>query len=111
MTDGTSRALGAGSSVAPDPVLAEALAAAGPLTPARVASTDLFYADAALVDGAQALDMETTTLFALAAERGLQAASLLIVSDLILPTRTRIEPDALQDAERRAGLLAAEALS
>jgi uridine phosphorylase len=111
VADGTSRALGARASVAPDPVLAEALAVAGGLTPARIASTDLFYAEPPALDRAQALDMETTTLFTIAAGSGLQAASVLIVSDLIIPRRTRIEPDALKDAERRAGQAAAEALA
>jgi uridine phosphorylase len=55
--------------------------------------------------------METTTLFTLADRKGLQAGSLLIVSDLILPTRTRIEPEALEAAEQRAGAIAAAALS
>jgi uridine phosphorylase len=111
VSDGTSRALGADARVLPDPDLIKALAARGGLRPARVASTDLFYAEPPLLDGAQAVDMETTTLFTLAAERGLRAASVLIVSDLILPTRTRIDPDTLHEAERRAGELAAAALS
>ena len=40
--------------------------------------------------GAVAVEMETATLFALAGTRGLQAGSLLIVSDLMLPSRSRI---------------------
>ncbi len=109
--DGTSRALGAVETLTPDPALADALAAAGDLRPVRIASTDLFYAEPPSADGAQALDMETTTLFTLADRKGLQAGSLLIVSDLIVPTRTRIEPDALETAEQRAGAIAAAALS
>jgi uridine phosphorylase len=43
-TDGTSRALGAGDTVAADPELLTGLAAAAPSAPsARVVSTDLFY--------------------------------------------------------------------
>ena len=109
--DGTSQALGAGSRVTPDPALNTALASAGDVRPVRGASTDLFYGDAPSPDGAQALDMETSTLFTLAEKRGLPAASLLIVSDLIIPERTRIDPEELQKAERRAGEIAAAALS
>lgn len=108
--DGTSRALGGAARLAPDPVLTGALTSADGLVPARIASTDLFYAEPPALEGAQALDMETTTLFALAAARGLGAASVLIVSDVINPARTRIEPEALRDAERRAGRAAVDAL-
>jgi purine-nucleoside phosphorylase len=57
------------------------------------------------------VEMETATLFALASRRALAAASVLIVSDLLLPERCRIEAEALLDAERRVGELAAGALS
>lgn len=115
--DGTSRALGAGERTQPTPNLLAALTAAAERSPAGpVASTDLFY-DAPpgqeqgwLAAGALAVEMETATLFALSARRGLQAASLLIVSDLILPTRTRIDPEALQRAEHQAGTTALKAL-
>jgi uridine phosphorylase len=110
-TDGTSRALGASDLLTPDPILVEALAGAGDLRPARVASVDLFYAEPPSLDGAQALEMETSTLFTRARARGFQAASVLIVSDRIVPMRTRIEPEALETAERRAGQIAAAALS
>jgi uridine phosphorylase len=110
VADGTSRALGAGARVGPDPVLVDALTASGELRPAGVASTDLFYGEVPSAGGAQALDMETTTLFTVAAASSLPAASILIVSDLILPARTRIEPDALEQAEGRAGGIAAAAL-
>jgi uridine phosphorylase len=55
--------------------------------------------------------MEAATLFALAGRRGFQAGALLIVSDLLLPTRRRIEPEALRAAEHRAGEVALTALS
>ncbi len=112
--DGASRALCASDRAAPDARLSEAIRASGQTRPATVASTDLFYdgdEPALARAGADAVDMETATLFALARNRKLQAASLLIVSDLILPTRTRIDPDALKEAEHRAGEIAATALT
>ena len=112
--DGTSRALGAADRATPDPELLCALRADGRLKPVEMASVDLFYGadEAALFEnGAQALDMECATLFVLAQKLGLHSASVLIVSDTILPHRTRISPDALQQAERAAGAIAAQALS
>ena len=61
--------------------------------------------------GALAVEMEAATLFALAARRGLRAGCALIVSDTVLPTRRRIDAEALHDAERRLGDLALAALS
>jgi uridine phosphorylase len=117
--DGASRSLGADRPLAPDPELlaalidaADAAAQAGP-----VVSTDLFYdgppheqcewASA----GAIAVDMETATLFALARRRRLQAACLLLVTDLLLPARTRITADALRAGEQRLGAVAVRALA
>jgi DeoD family purine-nucleoside phosphorylase len=118
--DGTSRALGADIRMEPSPeLLAAARAAAAGDSAAHlgaVATTDLFYddRDAAeqqwLADGALAVEMESATLFTLAAKRGLQAASILIVTDVLVPTRTRIDPDALRAAEHRLGELAVRAL-
>jgi purine-nucleoside phosphorylase len=113
-SDGTSRALGADARWAPDRDLLHRLCAAGELKPAVVASVDLFYgADehSLLEAGAQALDMECATLFALARKLDLSAAAVLIVSDTLLPHRTRIPDDALKQAERAAGAIAAKALS
>jgi DeoD family purine-nucleoside phosphorylase len=117
--DGTSRALGAGHRVTASPELLRPLAAAGhgAARAGVVVSTDLFYdsvdgSEQRWVDqGALAVEMETATLFALAARRGLQAAAVLIVTDLILPTRRRIEADPLRGAERQMGELAARALA
>jgi DeoD family purine-nucleoside phosphorylase len=116
--DGTSRALDAGELVAASPDLLERLLSAGDgiATEGRAVSTDLFYderdhADGWIAAGADVVEMETATLFALARRRGVQAGSLLIVSDLLLPARIRIEPDELLLAEQRAGRLAASALS
>ncbi len=117
--DGTSQALGAPDRLAGDPQLTAALTASGDglARTGTIASTDLFY-DAPdgqerqwLSAGALAVEMETATLFALAARRGIQAASLLIVTDVILPARVRIETDALRAAEHRMGELALGGLS
>jgi DeoD family purine-nucleoside phosphorylase len=116
--DGTSRALGAAGRVAPDPQLTAALRAAGDgvAVAGTVASTDLFYdgrdgqEQQWRADGAAAVEMETATLYALAARRGVGAAALLIVSDLLLPARQRIETEALREAEHRVGELALRAL-
>jgi DeoD family purine-nucleoside phosphorylase len=117
--DGTSRALGAGERVAGSPELLERLIAAagngdrhGP-----VVSTDLFYDDEAGAEegwraaGALAVEMETATLFALARRRGLRAGSVLLVSDVVLPERRRIDPEALREAEHRLGRLAFAAMA
>jgi DeoD family purine-nucleoside phosphorylase len=115
--DGTSRALGAAERTAPDDELSEAIAHAGgpELRQGPVLTTDLFYDGSGheqrwADDGVLAVEMESATLFVIAARRGLQAASLLIVSDKILPTRSRIDGEALIAAERRAGEIAATAL-
>jgi DeoD family purine-nucleoside phosphorylase len=114
--DGTSRALGAGESVSPDEDLLGALLAAGrpDAHAGPVVSTDLFYDGDDQNDwterGAVAVEMETATLFALAHRRGLQAASLLLVSDLLIPRRRRIAPEALRAAELRLGEVATKAL-
>jgi uridine phosphorylase len=115
--DGTSQALGAGNRVAADPALLGALAGAGARRTGVVVSTDLFYDESPervhtwQRDGALAVEMETATLLTLARRRGVAAAALLIVSDLLLPARARLEDDALADAARRAGHLALRALA
>jgi DeoD family purine-nucleoside phosphorylase len=117
--DGTSRALGAGARVASDhELLGRLVDAAGPdVAHGPIVTSDLFYdgPEGAEEDwraqGAMAVEMETATLFALAARRGLRAGCALIVSDTVLPTRRRIDTDALHDAERRLGDLALAALS
>jgi uridine phosphorylase len=117
--DGTSIALAAGARLHPDEGLLGALrtVATDGVREGAVASTDLFYDGPAgqqerwLEAGAAAVDMESATLFALARRRGLRAASVLLVSDLLLSQRVRIDPDALQDGERRLGETAMAALS
>jgi DeoD family purine-nucleoside phosphorylase len=116
--DGASRALGASGPLSPDPQLSRALQAAaddgthvGP-----VVSTDLFYDTPKGAEqrwsaaGAIAVEMETASLFALARRRGLAAASLLLVSDL-LSTGARIGEDALRAGEAKLGEVAMRALA
>lgn len=117
--DGCSRALGAGERATPAPELTGRLAEAAGAGATRgpVVSTDLFY-DSDPDDearwraaGALAVEMETATLFALARRRGLRAASLLLVSDVLGPERQRIDAETLPAAERRLGEVAAAALA
>ncbi len=116
--DGASRALGAGERVAASAELVQALrsAAGAGHHGGRVVSTDLFYdgrsPEQSWKDrGALAVEMETATLFTLAQIHGLQAASLLAVTDLLLPHRRRIAAEGLLEAERCLGEVAARALS
>jgi purine-nucleoside phosphorylase len=110
---------GAGKVVSADPGLTATLRAAnhGSLRSGSVISTDLFYDERNGQElrwreaGALAVEMETATLYALAQRRGLEAASLLIVSDLLLPRRVRIEAEQLRSAERRLGKLAMRGLT
>ena len=114
--DGTSRALGASGTIAPDPGLTEALSAAAPGSRSGlVVSSDLFYdgrdpgrARAWADAGALAVEMEAATLLAVAARRGVTAACVLTVTDLVAG-RVRIGDEALEAAEAelgRAGLAA-----
>jgi uridine phosphorylase len=115
--DGTSSALQAASRVGPDADLLARLRDAGGLRAGAVVSTDLFYDTAPGTeerwrdDGLLAVEMEAATLFALAARRRLRAGALLIVSDLLFPSRRRIEPEGLRDAEHRVGEVAVAALA
>lgn len=110
--DGASVALGA-RDPEPDAALTAGLEAGhrGP-----VVTTDLFYdpdlerQEAWAAGGALAVEMECAAVFAVAAQRGLAAAAVLLVSDLVLPERRRIEPDALRAGEERLGRAAAAAL-
>ena len=121
--DGTSAALSDRGLLSPDRGLRESLTAAaaraadsGTIHSGTIVSTDLFYdvsegeEEGWLRAGALAVDMETATLFALAARRGFRAASLLVVSDLLIPSRIRIEPGPLHASETRMGEVALSAL-
>jgi purine-nucleoside phosphorylase len=116
--DGTSRALGAESRVTgSDELLARLRAAAGSPRVVMTATTDLFYdgpegaEEAWAREGAAVVEMETAPLFALGARRGLSTGCLLIVSDLLLATRRRIDAAALHAAEQRIGEIAVRALA
>ncbi len=117
--DGTSRALGADERLAGTPQLLARLRSGLAPQPRDViaVTTDLFYdgphdAERAwAAAGASVVEMETATLFALGARRGLATGCLLIVSDLVLPDRRRIEPAALEAAENRLGEVAVRALA
>jgi uridine phosphorylase len=113
--DGTSRALGGEELLSASSWLAARLTAQLDGTARRVVSTDLFYDSEDreprwVAAGAQAVEMETATLYALAAKRDLEAASLLVVSDLVGPDHVRIAPEDLRAAERRMGEAALQAL-
>lgn len=118
--DGASRALGAGERASADPELTAALEQAaqrdGGVRAGAVLTTDLFYdADgrhaSPSAPDALAVEMETATLFRLAALRGVRAGCVLAVSDLLGPARGRIEPETLEDVAKRIGRIAAAALS
>jgi uridine phosphorylase len=116
--DGASRSLGADAVVGATPGLLACLTAGanGAARTGLVASCDLLYAGLDepraewLAAGAWAVEMETATLFTAAARLGLEAATVLIVSDR-LGSRCRIGATALAEAEQRAGALAAAALA
>jgi DeoD family purine-nucleoside phosphorylase len=118
--DGTSRALGAGERVAADGALVAALQAAagdGART-GTIATCDLFYErDRGRVAGwaqagALAIEMEAATLLRVAELRGVRAACVLLVSDLLENgARRRLEPDALAHAAERLGTVGAAALA
>jgi len=134
--DGTSRALGAGDRVTASPdLLAVVLATAEPpftnsdpdatapeghapqaVHSGPIVTSDVFYDARGLergwsAEGALAVEMEAATLFALAEAREVQAATLLVVSDIVLPERVRIGEDELRAAERRMGAAALRALT
>ena len=119
--DGTSRALGAGDRVAASPdllavVIATADAPGHRTHQGPIVTSDVFYDDRGLepgwsAAGALAVEMEAATLFTLADARGVQAAALLVVSDIVLPERIRIGQDELRAAEQRMGAAALRALT
>ena len=118
--DGASRALGAPERQAPDPALTRALLAAIPPPPraGTVVSGDLFYDPDPQREarwraaGAVAVEMEAAALLAVAARRGVAAACVLAVTDLLAGAggRRRIEDDALAGAEQALGRAALAAL-
>jgi uridine phosphorylase len=126
--DGASRALAPADRVAPEPDLLARLIAAGqavaaeqavPVRHAVAVSTDLFYdrpageRDRWAALGAAVVELEAATVLALARRRGLSAAVLLVVADVIGAdgSRHRIDPERLRAREQRLGELAVGALS
>jgi uridine phosphorylase len=111
--DGASRALGASGALLPDAELTAALQAAGGGRGVTAVSSDLFYDDgAAPVPGeAEVVEMEAATLLRIAELRGVRAACLLAVSDVLDGGRQRLDAEALQAAGLRLGQVAAEALT
>lgn len=116
--DGTSAALGAEQSIAPDQALTGALEAGG-ARPVTAVTTDLFYDDARpdlaagwRAAGAEVIEMEAATLLAVAARRRVPAAVLLAVTDLLADgDRERIGGEALEDVGTRLGEAAWTALA
>lgn len=115
--DGVSAAFGAGATLSPDPRLTRALVDGG--APAvTVVSTDLFYDPREAIhgqwraSGAEVIEMEAATLLAVAARRGVAAAAVLAISDLLADgARHRIEPEALEAAGVAVGRAGYAALS
>jgi purine-nucleoside phosphorylase len=86
------------------PGLTERLVDAG-AEPVTVATTDLFYDERDLRDGvAAAVEMETATLFTLAALRGVEAAAVLGVTDVPADGGARrASPEELEEIGLRVG--------
>jgi DeoD family purine-nucleoside phosphorylase len=106
--DGTSAALGANGSVSPDPELLSRLVRAG-AKPGTVVSSDLFYDPREdemrrwTERGAVAVEMEAATIFLVAARRGVEAACVLGVSDVV--GGHRADPEQLEAIGLRVGEL------
>ncbi|MEA2397170.1 MAG: purine-nucleoside phosphorylase [Thermoleophilaceae bacterium] len=116
--DGASRALGATTSAAPDAALTEALERAGGGAAVTVVSTDLFYdprpgkQEAWRQAGAAAVEMEAATILTSAARRGVRAACLLLVSDVLdRDGRRRLRDDELEAGGKRLGEVALRSLA
>jgi DeoD family purine-nucleoside phosphorylase len=113
--DGTSTALGAGGRLDADPALTAAFVAAG-ARPAAVVSTDLFYdprdlADRWRAEGAEAVEMETAAVLAVAARHGARAACLLAVTDQLSDGRTRMDDERIEEIGVELGEVALRALA
>ncbi len=115
--DGASRALGAADRVAADPGLTKALVEHGGGSPATVASTDLFYElhpereSAWREAGAVAVEMEAAAVLQVAIRRGVRAACVLLVTDVLTGDgRARMDDDQLEERELALGDVAIRAL-
>jgi uridine phosphorylase len=115
--DGASRALGAGPVLEPDPRLLEALVDPGGARPAAVVSSDLFYDPREeaqgrwVAAGAEAIEMETAALFAVARRRGATAGALLAVTDLLASGRERMDQESVDAVGVELGAAALRALA
>jgi uridine phosphorylase len=115
--DGASRALGAGEVLKPDPQLLEALVDPGGARPAAVVSSDLFYDPREeaqgrwVAAGAEAIEMETAALFAVARRRGATAGALLAVTDLLASGRERMDQESVDAVGVELGAAALRALA
>src|SRR3954447_3550400 len=104
--DGASRALGADGRVEPDAELSQAIDARA----ATTASVDLFYDDAK-PDGAKLVEMECAALFQISKLRGVRAAAVLGVTDILLGERQRICAEHLEALGPQLGEAAWAALT
>jgi uridine phosphorylase len=117
--DGSSAALGACDSVAADAALTGALVSSGGGRLTTAVSTDVFYdrrPDRTALwreRGASVVEMETATLFQLAAIHGVAAGCVLGVTDLLGEegSRTRIGQEQLAELGVRLGEVGAAALA
>jgi DeoD family purine-nucleoside phosphorylase len=111
--DGTSRSLGSGS---PDRALTDALLRVGARA-STVVTTDLFYDPREELPaqwraaGAEAIEMETAALFAVASRRGVAAASLLAVTDQVANGRVRMDQEQIEEVGIELGRTALAALA
>jgi uridine phosphorylase len=115
--DGTSRALGAGERVAADAALTSALAA-GAAHAGPVATTDLFYDPDGerrnagwAAAGVLAVEMEAAAILQLCERRALRGACVLVVSDVLVGGRRRIDDEGLAAAGEAMGRLAGDVLA
>lgn len=110
--DGASRALGAAESLDPDPGLTAALQAAGGGRGVTAVSSDLFYDPRTDPPaGADVVEMEAAVLCRIAELRGVRAACLLGVSDVIGAGRERLDAEGMTDVGVRLGQVAVAALA
>ncbi len=110
--DGASRALGAPEVQTPDAALTSALQAAGGGPGVTCVSSDLFYDPREEPpEGAQVVEMEAAVLCRIAELRGVRAACLLAVSDVLAGERSRLDAEALTAAGLELGRVAVEALT
>ena len=117
--DGTSRTIAAAETTSPNSELTGALAHAADVSPRPGVTADLFYegdADGERAGwrqlGADVIEMEAATVFALGARLEIATACALVVTDTFEgESRSRIDDETLQDAVRRMGEAAAAALA